>query len=549
MSHVYCPECGFQNPEAANYCARCGALLVEDDAAAETTMTFTPEESEDETATALEELGIERPALVVRSGGGRAGETFPPERRAHDDRPLAGLRHLPRRRHRLAAARRARRGATAASRSRTRAASTARSSTAAGSSRRELADGDELQIGKYRLTFLRDEHRDDPHDDGSAAQRLLTIGAVCRRLKAEFPDISISKIRYLEDQGLLAPRRTQGGYRLFGEEDVERLQTILELQRDEFLPLRVIRQELASPSATERKRRSGRAARAGGRGRPRRALRARRDHRPTWPASSRSSGCSTPRVEARREALSARPTSTSRPPAAGSPPTGSRRGTCARSGPPPTARPGCSRQSSRRRCARGTPSAGRRRCEDLQTLAEPRPGARTAPALARARGRQIATDGATDRPAREDPRRPGLPEAGDRLQGHHAAARRRRRAARDGRPAGRVGRAAASPTSSSAPRRAASSPAARSRAGSAAGFVAARKPGKLPWRTVSAKYALEYGFDALELHADAITPGQRVLVPRRRARDGRDGEGEVRARRAARRRRRRRRVHHRARRS
>ena len=44
------------------------------------------------------------------------------------------------------------------------------------------------------------------------------------------------------------------------------------------------------------------------------------------------------------------------------------------------------------------------------------------------------------------------------------------------------------------------------------GFVAARKPGKLPWRTVSAKYALEYGFDVLELHADAIRPGARVLV-------------------------------------
>jgi adenine phosphoribosyltransferase len=44
------------------------------------------------------------------------------------------------------------------------------------------------------------------------------------------------------------------------------------------------------------------------------------------------------------------------------------------------------------------------------------------------------------------------------------------------------------------------------------GFVAARKPGKLPWRTISAKYALEYGFDALELHADAITSGARVLI-------------------------------------
>jgi DNA-binding transcriptional MerR regulator len=85
--------------------------------------------------------------------------------------------------------------------------------------------------------------------------RLLTIGAVCRRLKPEFPDISISKIRYLEDQGLLQPKRTQGGYRLFSEHDVERLHRILELQRDEFLPLRVIRQELDAGSAAERRRR------------------------------------------------------------------------------------------------------------------------------------------------------------------------------------------------------------------------------------------------------------------------------------------------------
>ncbi len=87
------------------------------------------------------------------------------------------------------------------------------------------------------------------------SRRLLTIGAVCRRLKAEFPDISISKIRYLEDQGLLQPKRTQGGYRLFGEEDVGRLRRILELQRDEFLPLRVIREELAAEGAKERVRR------------------------------------------------------------------------------------------------------------------------------------------------------------------------------------------------------------------------------------------------------------------------------------------------------
>ena len=84
---------------------------------------------------------------------------------------------------------------------------------------------------------------------------LLHIGAVCRHLRDEFPDVSISKIRYLEDQGLLAPKRTQGGYRLFDEDDLERLRTILRLQRDEFLPLRVIRQELASPSSSKTKRR------------------------------------------------------------------------------------------------------------------------------------------------------------------------------------------------------------------------------------------------------------------------------------------------------
>jgi len=84
--------------------------------------------------------------------------------------------------------------------------------------------------------------------------RLQTIGAVCRRLKSEFPDISISKIRYLEDQGLLTPRRTQGGYRLFGEDDVDRLETILRLQRDEFLPLRVIKQELATSVPKGRRR-------------------------------------------------------------------------------------------------------------------------------------------------------------------------------------------------------------------------------------------------------------------------------------------------------
>jgi DNA-binding transcriptional MerR regulator len=83
-------------------------------------------------------------------------------------------------------------------------------------------------------------------ETGSRPRKALTIGAVCKILQSEFDDVSISKIRYLEDQKLLTPRRTSGGYRLYSQADVERLRTILRLQRDEFLPLRVIRQELAA---------------------------------------------------------------------------------------------------------------------------------------------------------------------------------------------------------------------------------------------------------------------------------------------------------------
>ncbi len=94
-------------------------------------------------------------------------------------------------------------------------------------------------------------------------QKSITIGAVCKALGQEFPDISISKIRYLEDQKLLTPRRTPGGYRLYTQGDVARLRTILRMQRDEFLPLRVIRQELAAgrsddvPSASAGSARDG----------------------------------------------------------------------------------------------------------------------------------------------------------------------------------------------------------------------------------------------------------------------------------------------------
>ena len=72
----------------------------------------------------------------------------------------------------------------------------------------------------------------------------LNIGEVLARLRPEFPDISPSKIRFLEAEGLIEPARSRSGYRQFALADVERLQYILTTQRDEYLPLRVIKERL-----------------------------------------------------------------------------------------------------------------------------------------------------------------------------------------------------------------------------------------------------------------------------------------------------------------
>jgi hypothetical protein len=78
MSHIYCPECGFQNPEAANYCSRCGALLVVE-TGVETTLSFDVDAEVEDGESLLNTLGITGPALVVRSGGGIAGQAFQPD--------------------------------------------------------------------------------------------------------------------------------------------------------------------------------------------------------------------------------------------------------------------------------------------------------------------------------------------------------------------------------------------------------------------------------------------------------------------------------------
>jgi DNA-binding transcriptional MerR regulator len=78
----------------------------------------------------------------------------------------------------------------------------------------------------------------------------LTIGEVIARLSGDFPDVTISKIRFLESEGLISPQRTSSGYRRFTESDVRQLRWVLTAQRDQYLPLRVIRQRLAGEPET-----------------------------------------------------------------------------------------------------------------------------------------------------------------------------------------------------------------------------------------------------------------------------------------------------------
>jgi FHA domain len=149
VSHVYCGECGFQNPEAANYCARCGALLHEE-VGDETTLSYTPE---DEAEGEVVREAIEGPALVIRSGGGRAGEHF----RLEQDRTTIGRSPdcdiflddvTVSRRHAVCL----REGETFVIEDQGSLNGTFLNRRRIESA--ELSDDDELQVGKYRLVFL-----------------------------------------------------------------------------------------------------------------------------------------------------------------------------------------------------------------------------------------------------------------------------------------------------------------------------------------------------------------------------------------------------------
>jgi len=151
MTHIYCPECGFQNLESARYCAKCGALIVPPEDG-ETTETFSPGDA-GELSDTLDDLGVHGAALVVRSGGGRSGEAYMPagESTTIGRSPECGIflddvtvsrKHAVLRQdgERWLIEDQGSLNGTFVNRERVDSA--------------QLADGDELQIGKYRLTFL-----------------------------------------------------------------------------------------------------------------------------------------------------------------------------------------------------------------------------------------------------------------------------------------------------------------------------------------------------------------------------------------------------------
>ena len=152
MTHVHCPECGFQNLEAAKYCEKCGALLIPEDGS-DQTLTFESGEDAEEAVTLLGEAGAERTSIIVRSGGGRAGEAFTlneqrlsigrsPDSYIFLDDVTVSRRHavLVRRPGGFSIEDQGSLNGTFVNRKRV--------------DRKVLEDGDEVQIGKYKLTYL-----------------------------------------------------------------------------------------------------------------------------------------------------------------------------------------------------------------------------------------------------------------------------------------------------------------------------------------------------------------------------------------------------------
>ena len=356
---VFCNQCGHRNPPGSNFCSSCGAPLA--------TLREDPDDGHlrprggpRATTTWSVELG-DMPAgvgLLVVKRGPNVGSRF-----ALDADVVQAGRHpesdiflddiTVSRRH----------------------AEIVREDDGYVRARRRLAQRDlpQPRAGRVGAADRRRRAADRhvqarvPHGEGRCTvtraptdRSHLSIGEVLSLLQDEFPDVTISKIRFLESQGLLDPERTPSGYRKFYEADIDRLRWILRQQKDHYLPLKVIKDRLdeaarfdrshgmRAPSATAN---DGGGRRGGVRAGTRRPRTGRRRHRP-WPSTSAG-----PRPPA-ADALPARRPAPAAPPERARPPTaGAERGRRHRGAraagpapPPPAADPAApNRRPPRRR--------------------------------------------------------------------------------------------------------------------------------------------------------------------------------------------------------
>ena len=234
-SYVFCNSCGHRNPPESSFCSSCGSPLDNLD---DRTVTLTAVDplldatgTHDDVVVPMGALPRDAAVLIVRSGRAGGGAVRP-RRRRHPPRSSPRLRDHARRHHGVAPARRDRAHGRGLHRH-----------------RRRLAQRYVHQPGTRRagrcsttVTSCRSASSVWSCSSGAMAEPTvathLSIGEVLGLLLEEFPDVTISKIRFLESQGLIEPERTPSGYRKFYEADVELLRLILREQREHFLPLR-----------------------------------------------------------------------------------------------------------------------------------------------------------------------------------------------------------------------------------------------------------------------------------------------------------------------
>ena len=243
MAYVFCNQCGHRNPPESGFCSSCGSVL---DRIADHTITLAKVDPLQDAAGTDDDVVAARRSrhggrsLIVRSGV-QAGDSFACTISSLVSAVIPTVRSASTTSRCRAAMPRSSEPTMATSFA-TPARSMAHTSTPSGSTTSAVASGDELQVGKFRLVFferprLRHDHAGTPLPVHRRSARTAARGV---------PRCTISKIRFLESQGLIDPERTASGYRKFYDNDVDLLRVILREQRENFLPLRVIRDRLES---------------------------------------------------------------------------------------------------------------------------------------------------------------------------------------------------------------------------------------------------------------------------------------------------------------